>query len=315
MQKKYKIVNWFRLNLRPGLLSILYYVIGYGILLGLSFLCSTFFPQFSHVTKWVLVGFWGLINLLILVAYILTRVFRDNEDMIIFADDIKAKMHPSALVGLTYKQAKKLGIGLFIKSSLLYAFNSFVSNLICYIVIFAGYVFMRYSILNFEWAVLLETAFNFEIYTLIGLYLLYSVLLSFPGGLGMTEFENATKTYFWRKCKKCGGLEIYQILSVDYETKHETQKIRDSYIAHDQLVETYKIDGVSVGVYRDKKVDAKYETMTHTTYFINTKATCQKCGNTFNSTLTQSKEIFDQYLLYDIHGKRVQPKEKTNTTK
>lgn len=286
MEKVFKIKNWFHVNLRAGLLSLLYYVINYGIMLGLSFLCVRFLPEYANIGKWVIVGFWGVVNVLIILAYILTMIW--GEETVDFSSErIKVDIDAKVLDGLSYKEAMQLVGRVRRKGCFLTLINILVSLIPFYLLIIGGYIFMRNAIVLFDWAILIETALSFELYLVIGVNIIYLIALcilqSTPlyAPLGQQDVEDETRRYCWKECKICGGLVTREIVSIDVERETKDVKVSDAYTDYNHKLKTYVVDNQVIDVYGTKQVSARYKTQTKVYYMTQTIATCRKCGNTY----------------------------------
>ena len=308
--KNFRVKNWFFLNLRAGLLSILYYTVNYGLMLGLSYLLSVLLPQYEHITKWVIIGLWGVVNILIVIAYILTMVW--GEDTCYFVNDSeKLQMDSCVLDGISYNQAMSLVKKVKSKKRVLYSINVFSSMLICYSVIIVGYAFMRYSINLFHWAKIMETALNFELYTLIGISVLYFIALSIyqftdtTNDIIQNDIENATRRYCWKNCKNCGGLVTKEILSVDVKTDNKEVLKEGAHVEYNKTYDKFKINGTKYTVESEKfkNVGPKYVTVKEKHYMVNAIATCRQCGNTYEEK-GEMKNI-DYRTFYKESGEKV----------
>ncbi len=319
-EKIFKIKHWFGLNMRAGLLSVLYYVVNYGLMLGLSYLFSILIPQFENVTKWIIVGVWGIVNVLIITAYILTMVWGEETCYFMNGSE-ELQMDSSVLDGISYAQAMALVKKVKNKKRLLYSINVFSSLIIWYILIAVGYGFMRYSVSLFSWTKIMETALNFELYTLIGINVIYFIALSIyqftetKNEIIQTDIENTTRRYCWKDCKKCGGLVTREILSVDVETDKKEVLSKEAGIEYKTTKQDFKINGNEYTVESGKweKVGPKYTTVKTKHYMIKAIATCRQCGNTYEEK-GEMKNI-DHRTFYKENGERVifnDPEKKSN---
>ncbi len=288
------------------------------LMVGLCVLLYFFvFPEFTYIDKIVKPVIWGFATVLLAVD-VLTSIFNNNVSVL---DDFS--INPNYVLTLSsYSSAMKFVRkvkGASVKNALREVIAPIIAGVITYAV--TSLIALILSITFTEVAFL----YNFAIFDLILAVPLYLIVLLITyiwilfkhvgkKELAIFKIEYKSNTLFWRKCPKCGGLLIHEILEEREEkemvSRGSSTWVNDTttYWVTDSSTPSYKLNGDRVTVSSGGHYETSAPTY-NTTYFAKLKETCRQCGSVeiIERNITEARRKRAIYLSSELAEERNKP--------
>lgn len=271
-----------------------YHVVKYGMVVLWSFLFSMWLPQYTNITNWVVFGFWALCTLITIIDWLIAVLkFSVYKNFTIDSRFIK---------GLSYNDGVKF-VKKFTAKSIANALKEILKpliiGLICYAIIsgvacvLAMYIPVIKAIYDFA---IMDLIIVVPVFVLMFIIALLGILFAHANRKkAQIKVEETTRLYFWRKCPKCEGLLVHEILEKHVEYGQVIGHTKGTYVS-DTHKNVYYVNGERVEVTSGSGGHYEGGEEIRETFLIaKLREICQQCG----SLNIIERDISDQAKKYE----------------
>lgn len=263
-------------------------LVKYAVICLLSILSSLFLSKYIHITKWVIVGLWGIMTIVGIFGSLYCAAWVDGE--LQYTQIInKLYVKKEWLNNKTFEQGEnfKKKIIKSVKKSI--RKNNFLGIVIFDIITLVIGIGLYFSAKIFAWGIPMKQAMFFELCSVIVQNLIYIIyVVMYWANINAEEFNTKTtieeqfREYYWRRCPDCGGIMAHTVLSIQRERETDSQGGSIKYTRSNQHLGTYTVGGQRIGVYGNKEYTITNDEKWHYNYIGKVIGVCHNCGKTEN---------------------------------